>query len=448
MHVIGAFFSIFALGQQNEEGLYQLDSDQLFQSFKPDLQTESSDSADHVVVANDNNKYAPWSYRPICTDVLEEIDSELCVYTSTTFAGGRGLSLFTTPRVAKQMMMSSAWSTLFIDDSSSSDSTNSALGPKVEVNADDTAKWYTKPVPGKGMGMFAKSPLDRGDLIMATTPILIAFSENILDATTREEYLRVAIDQLPGQTRDTYQRLASLSKDEPETRIQDTAAANTFGITLAGHFAHLAVFPEASRMNHDCSPNAQFRIDNETLTQYVRAVRAVGDDDKTNDNDNEELTIAYTSPLDDWKDRQDYLSRSFGFRCGCARCRRGQKADSEALSEIYNLQSSLQSSLTSSSSSSSSSSSKTTGSVVAEVERLIRLYEREGLQGYMDPVYCLAALIYSSIGSKRGVGKYVDLAVEAIELRLGPENQDIPIWKEMAKQPERHWSWKRRKAKQ
>ncbi|KAL6244653.1 hypothetical protein RBB50_008181 [Rhinocladiella similis] len=452
--VLCVFLSIITLAQGAEDdAIYQVDFDQLFQSVNLNLQADSE---------GDVNRYSPWSYRPFCTDTLEEINSELCVYTSTTFAGGRGLSLFTTPSVADHVMATISSTRLNSGDSSSSgldhySSTSSG------INADTgQGKWYTQPIPGKGTGMLAREALARGDLILSATPILIAYSENILPPAVREEYLRRAIDQLPSATRDMYLALASLSghddddddddknsnlENHRQTQVQDIAAANTFGITLfadqddRGHaHAHLAVFPEPSRMNHDCAPNAHYHIDNRTLTQRVRAVRPVAA--------GEELSIAYTSPLDAWAERQSYLARSFGFRCACARCRRGPGPDSAALSEMASLHASL------------GDWSASSGASVAQAERLIGLYESEGLHGYMDPAYCHAALTYGSVGSARGVRKYVDLAVRAIELRLGPpggvrhqhqdqdqdqDRSDVEVWKEMARAPERHWSWRRRK---
>ncbi|KIW15481.1 hypothetical protein PV08_05527 [Exophiala spinifera] len=422
--VICICFSLFALTPPvaaDDDALYQVDPDQLFQSVKLDLQGDPSDS----------DSYSPWSYRPFCTDTLfDKINDEpLCVYTSTGFAGGRGLSLFTTPSVADHIV---ATTPLF------SEHDTSVVSSGVNTHS---GNWYTAPIPGKGTGMLASKALRRGNLVLATTPILIAYSENVLDATTREKYLRRAIDQLPSVTRAMYLSLASLS-DNAETQVQDIAAANTFGISLGSERdregeqrPHLAVFPEASRMNHDCAPNAIFHIDTRTLTQHVHAVRSVAA--------SEELSIAYTSPLDSTAERQAYLRRSFGFQCSCSRCRRGKdNADADAdsnsdlvLSEMATLQSIL------------GDWSPASKASVSHAERLVSLYVQEGLQGYMDPAYCHAALVYGSVGSARGVKKYVDLAVRAIELRLGPDNEDIKVWKEMAAAPEKHWSWRRRKQK-
>jgi hypothetical protein len=82
---------------------------------------------------------------------------------------------------------------------------------------------------------------------------------------------------------------------------------------------------------------------------------------------------------------------------------------------------------------------------VKQAERLIQLHREEGLDGYLDPAYCVAALMYNSVGSERGARKYVKLCIEAIELRLGSGAEDLPQWRSMLEDPKGHWSWMRRK---
>ncbi|KAK5236495.1 hypothetical protein LTR99_007827 [Exophiala xenobiotica] len=403
MFAVWACFTIViasTIGGGVEDTLYQIDFEQLFQSVELNLRT------DH----DETSRYAPWSFKPVCTQTLPSINSELCVYTNATFANGRGISLFSTPRIAEQMANLSPF--------------NDRDGFSPLINTDSGA-WYTQPIRNKGIGMFAKHPLRRGDLIIATTPVLVAYSENLLSPAERERFLQTAIEQLPASTREAYLGLTTVHGN-PEILVQDIAAANTFAIQLHGQ-KHLAAFPEPSRLNHDCAPNAQFHIDTATLTHYVRAVRPIAAD--------EEISIAYTNPLDTYAQRQRYLRQSFGFECPCARCRRGGESGDAALEEINALQASL---------GDWTAESKAS---VAQAERLIQMYQDQGLDGYLDPAYCHAALMYSSVGSVKGARKYVDLAVEAIELRLGSDanQEDLSVWKEMRRDPSRHWSWKARK---
>src|SRR5262249_46384691 len=115
----------------------------------------------------------PWSYKPICTEFLEELGSKLCVYTNVTFSNRRGVSIFTTPEIAKEF----AALLPFQDPSALQErAINSADGP-----------WYTKILPGRGVGMLAKHDLRRGDVITAYTPYLLAHTENVLSTVEREK---------------------------------------------------------------------------------------------------------------------------------------------------------------------------------------------------------------------------------------------------------------------
>ncbi|OQV04662.1 SET domain-containing protein, partial [Cladophialophora immunda] len=324
--------------------------------------------------------FSPWSYKPACTAKLSLIGSELCVYTDRYFSNGRGISIFTTPEIAGEFaaVLASLQDPPLLD----------TLG----INGFSGA-WYTHPVPGKGIGMLAKHDLRRGDTITAYTPVLLAYKEAILPKDQRETFLQLAIAQLPAPSREAYLKLATIS-DDPGILAQDIAGANSFEMRLGkgkadapsseAAAAHLAIIPEASRMNHDCAPNAIFHTNASTLAHVVRATRPIRKD--------EEITIAYTNPLEPRAVRQKYLSDAFHFTCACSRCLRGGRdtgatadADADAdtvLSEIAALQDAL----------ARGWSDPASAAGVTHAERLVRLLRAEGLDGYLDPAYCYAAL--------------------------------------------------------
>jgi hypothetical protein len=80
-----------------------------------------------------------------------------------------------------------------------------------------------------------------------------------------------------------------------------------------------------------------------------------------------------------------------------------------------------------------------------QAEQLLRIYINEGLDGYMDPAYCHAALTYNAAGSVRGAEKYIKLAEETQRLRLGPGVSDLGACNGMKDNLQNHWSWRRRK---
>ncbi|EXJ85506.1 hypothetical protein A1O1_05870 [Capronia coronata CBS 617.96] len=481
--------------------VYQVAFEQLLQSGQLDLISETDDTKAEpdTSIDTDTNSFAhgPWSYPPACTSKLDSLGSELCVYTNISFARGRGISLFTTPRIAEQIAELAPFHDHDNDHDNDHDRDHSKANKANEANKipntnippvrhevnEFQVTWYTRSTTNKGMGMFAKKDLRRGDLITAYTPVLIAYSENTLLPSEREKFLQLAINQLPEPTRESYLRLATVYGD-PRIVVQDIASANTFGVLFPGTVGsrkkkkntaaadaesaatedaaspppphplpqHLAVIPEPSRINHACNPNAQFQIDTTQLIHRVYAVRPIGR--------NEEITIAYTNPLDNYATRQRYLKQFFGFTCACARCsierQRREDAPDAAIAEINALQAILADwTATSDSDSDLDSSGIVTGIGSGSVpgnriklaERLIKVYLDEGLHGYLDPAYCHAALAYSAAGSLRGVQKYLDLAIEAIRLRLGPDAPDLVAWEEMRRDPTRHWSWRWSKRK-
>jgi hypothetical protein len=201
-----------------------------------DFVTLFGQDQNRILVDSPVSYFHPWPYQPVCTEFLENIGSELCVYTNLTFSNGRGVSIFTTPRIAEQFAR-----LLSFQDTAALDGINKPKGP-----------WYTQELPGKGTGMIADRDLERGDLITAYTPVLLVYMDKVLSTRDRERLLRIAIDQLPSGSRDAYLKLSTIYGN-PDVIAQDVLKANNFEIQVGGEM-HLAIFPETSRLNHDCAP--------------------------------------------------------------------------------------------------------------------------------------------------------------------------------------------------
>lgn len=182
--------------------------------------------------------YAPWSYPPTCTHILESIGDKLCVYTDTSFAHGRGISIFTTPSLAVQYASLPAFR-------------NPSRLDAENVNVLSGA-WNATPISGKGIGMLASKQLHFKDRITAYTPAILAYLEDELGTLEREMWWKFAIEQLPSKTKEDFLDLTYVFGDE-RVRVQDIVKANTFQVEVDG-VNHLAVFPETSRLNHACNP--------------------------------------------------------------------------------------------------------------------------------------------------------------------------------------------------
>lgn len=201
-----------------------------------DLLTQYGEEERVLQVDSDIAYFHPWTHEPVCTQFLESVGSELCIYTNASFSNGRGISIFTTPSIAEQFSK-----LLPFEDAAVLDGVNNPGGP-----------WYTKELPGKGTGLIAGRELARGDLVTAYTPVLLVNKDRILSTRDRELLLRIAVDQLPSASRDAYLKLSTIFGN-PAFIVQDVLKANNFEMQLGGEM-HLALFPETSRMNHDCGP--------------------------------------------------------------------------------------------------------------------------------------------------------------------------------------------------
>lgn len=200
--------------------------------------------------------------------------------------------------------------------------------------------------------------------------------------------------------------------------------ANTFQLEIDGH-NHLAVFPETSRLNHACAPNAQYYLDPTLLTHFVHITRPV--------KKGEEITISYTSPLDPTHMRQQHLEQGFHFSCTCARCTDHERTDA-VLQHVQSLQSAL-----------NDWSSTSGGSANPDLaEELLDIYREEGLEGFMDVPYGFAALAYNAVGDEETAVEYAKRAEELILLKDGRWAPNLAMMTELLRDPRGHWSFGRR----
>ncbi len=181
----------------------------------------------------------PWSHEVVCTQSIEAINGPLCIYTCAAFASGRGISLLTTPAIAEKALNLAP----FRDADSIAD-----------VNKDSSPPWRTANLPGRGTGLLATRELRFGDRITAHTPVLAVLGSvaSFIAAPDLEYLLGLAVEQLPQTSQD---KLLSLSRnlESDEYRIQDIMQTNAFEVQIGGEM-HLVIYPEASRINHDCGP--------------------------------------------------------------------------------------------------------------------------------------------------------------------------------------------------
>ncbi|KAL2016729.1 hypothetical protein VTK56DRAFT_3118 [Thermocarpiscus australiensis] len=365
-----------------------------------------------------------WTHSSPCFHSAES-GQQICVFTDTNFAEGRGISLVTTPRRAAYLATSPA----FVEP-------EVVKGINQDLVRTTPAKYDVREIPGKGMGLVAKERIRRGDPIMANTASLLvdyrAFNE-----LSRDEYISLqahAVDNLPLAHRAAILNLSThhgtgLTHAEHVDKI---ARINAFDIhpddgDADQEHSFSAVFPDVARMNHDCRPNAEYRFDRAALAQQIRAARDILP--------GEEITLSYIDPVAGRDARLRRLRAIWGFACACPLCTldAARAAASDArIAQIRGLRAEFR------------DWSPTSRACPEMAELMVSLYEQERLWGAMHEAYTFAAIEYNGAGSPWMAVKYARLAVEWGIPMLGETDPDVRELEKLAEDPWSHWSWMRR----
>ncbi|KAG7290875.1 hypothetical protein NEMBOFW57_000880 [Staphylotrichum longicolle] len=359
----------------------------------------------------------------------EDSDQPICVFTDTSFAEGRGISLITAPQRANYLATSPAFA-----------EPDTVKSINQDLNQTPPTKYEMREIPGKGMGLIATAHILRGDLIMANTASLMidyrAFNE-----LSKPQYTALqahAVDHLPPLHRSLF---LNLSAHTPSTShlthaelVDAIAATNGFDIDpddddADQHNSFFVIFPSIARMNHDCRPNAEYRFDHPTLSQSIHAARDIAP--------GEELTLSYINPLLSRAQRLAKLQRNWGFACGCPLCTvddaRARESDAR-IAQIAKLREELR----------DWGRGERSRACPEMAELLVGLYEMERLWGTMHEAYTLAALEYNAAGDPWTAVKYARMGVEWGIPMLGEGDEDVRELRRLAEDPWEHWSWERR----
>ncbi|QDS71708.1 hypothetical protein FKW77_008461 [Venturia effusa] len=353
---------------------------------------------------------AQWSHISRCLRE-QNMTEKFCVYTNQDFARNRGISFWTTPEHAEEILKLPAFS-----------------DPDIlrGVNEEPNPPYESRQLPGRGMGLIANRTLQKGDLIFSTTPVLMV-EERIWDIFAKHDmfpYLHRAVRKLPRRSEKKFMDLWGHFGGDP---IEDIINTNSFAIDMwddKEETAYNAVFPEISRLNHDCRPNAHYYFDTESLTQHVHALRTILP--------GEELTISYIDPALVRSERQEKLELSWGFQCSCSLCTQPEphtQVSDLRIKRIVALSAELED---------YTSESEATTSMA---ELLISLYEQERLHGPIAEAYALAAIEFNGVGEAWTAEKYAQLAVQTGLLYGGPTDPDVRVMVELLDDPWSHWSW-------
>jgi len=192
-----------------------------------------------------HSNFRPWSHEPICTEELEGIGDVLCVFTSTDFQNGRGISIITIPRIAEQISILPVFS-----PSASNSGLNTSSSRRVSQ------------LPGKGRAILASSEIQQGEPIAADAPVVL-FREGLAGMLSLQEYeelMRVAVSRLPAITQKS---LSNLSARRFTARAGGSSVflmgvlVNHAGLSISiGGVPHAGIFHEFGLINHSCAPKS------------------------------------------------------------------------------------------------------------------------------------------------------------------------------------------------
>ncbi|EUC27588.1 hypothetical protein COCCADRAFT_9850 [Bipolaris zeicola 26-R-13] len=357
----------------------------------------------------------PWSYWPECFTPKDEEDADpnpFCVFTNTTFASGRGISIVTTKANAYSILKNHA----FTDPAS-----------LIRSNNYENPPFYQHEFPGKGRGLVANKTLNRGDQILASTPIIITDVD--LDELPEPERLALlyrAVDSLPPSSHTLFWTLMGRSAPGEDDPIDDRMTTNYFELTLSGETLS-GLFPEIAMMNHDCRPNAAYFFDEDTMTHYVHAIRPIYP--------GEEITITYINNEVTRVRRMGRLRTNWGFTCACSACSAHPLVTAESDARILQIEETqkLLNDWTNAST-----------ATPALAELLVSLVEQERLHAGLATAYQHAAEVYASFGQKWETVRYARKSLEVTLLDKGWADRDVAATRRMAREPEKSWAWGRR----
>ena len=175
------------------------------------------------------------------------------------------------------------------------------------------------PIQGKGLGMIATRAYARGDIVLVERP-LVHVLEDIRPGHAGSTHYA------GGDRNDALRKLLTLCRSSKgKDDVERVMKANSF-VLQEGEYTRFPVrwtrvaFLQISRINHACTPSCYFAWDPSNETGTIRALRSIAPD--------EELTIQYGAE-GAFRERQDYLKRSYDFDCRCDKCVYEMKERSE-----------------------------------------------------------------------------------------------------------------------
>jgi hypothetical protein len=347
----------------------------------------------------------PWTHQPTCLEVeLSGSSSQetFCVYTSSRFANGRGISFITTPEVATAYLLESF---------SNEDQEDRGRLPYEARESGD-----------RGIGLFATRKLRAGEALTAKHPVLLVARELLYNVTReqRQRLLEISIKQLPQKTTDL---VMGLAKSRGGNVYDDIVQTNAKGMRL-GQASHLGVVPETARVNHACRPNTYYRFDDYTLTLDFFPLRDI--------EAGEELSYTYGFSELQYRDRQQKLNDEWGFKCSCSLCSASKEERAKSddhLEDIAGIKERLPDTFDG------------VPQLIALLPQLISLMEAENLTIELPMYEEILAYAWSSMGIEDRAKHWAKRARKGWEIVAGKESWEAKRMRTLEDDVKGHGTW-------
>ncbi|KAF2456638.1 hypothetical protein BDY21DRAFT_345684 [Lineolata rhizophorae] len=351
-----------------------------------------------------------WTHDVQCFYTTSNQESKLCLYTDANFKFGRGISIFTRPSIAANITGQYKFR--------HPEQLPEFLSPPAQPPYEQVE------LPGRGVGLFANRTIQRGEVIFVDTSVILLAREaqSSLPRSTIKKILWRALEQLPEPTQDM---VFNLHRQTGGDAMADIMQTNGLGQVIGDGIRHLAIVPDAARINHDCRPNAYYRFDDKTMELSIIALRDI--------KSGEELTFTYIDPELPRDERRERLQKSWGFECSCSLC--GASGDvvvgsDNRLELIKNTRKQMV------------EAASKPFELINHLEKLIDLYDQEGLHASKPRFYEIAAYTYSQLGDDKRALEHGKLAVEYWSAIAGKGSGEARRMREFVKDPKSHPSWR------
>ena len=182
----------------------------------------------------------PWTYRPYC--LFGPADNKLCVYSSTSFNDGTGISIIATPETAATLVEA-------VGNPLPASDARRHINPGSSGESSEDVPYLITPIPGKGMGVIATRHIQQFETIMVGFPVMIV--DNDLFPADEGDGIPAGALRLFQRALDWVaddKRVTGLARSREGREgvhvVDDVVRTNAFGITTLDGKDAKGLYPE------------------------------------------------------------------------------------------------------------------------------------------------------------------------------------------------------------